>query len=177
MVYDHYEVWETAINKTVRFVVYDFPGVDREDVLQDLWEFVLSNPSLHSPDDDGVMGLLMKIGKRICWQYRKEDLRATSQYDYRPSDVRMILDNQFDYDDWCRTYVPPDCRSQLGNDHLDLAAEMSVALKQLQQESPSLHRAVVRWYGDNDRHPAGSPERYTHGRAINRLVEILNRYN
>lgn len=174
--FDKYDRWEALIDRVSKFVVRDFPDVDDVDIAKSLWDFVLSTPEFTDPDNDGVPGALIKVGKRYAWQYRKEYLKLTSQYTYRASDIRRILDTQFDYEDWEVTFVPDDARSELGNDHIELAADLSLGLAKLRAFSPDYYHAVVKWYRDHDHHPKGSPERGFCREAVEALTEIMNGY-
>jgi hypothetical protein len=170
-----YDEWAKEIERVATFVSYDFPDVDKDDVVQELGVFVLATPRLKNPSEEGVTVVLQKAAKDICWKYRKEALNVTSQYTYRPSDVKRILDKQFDYEDWDNTFVPDDARSEDGAQY-EVSADVSRGLDKLHAYHPDHYWLVVHWFRGQDHHPKRTPERDMMHEAIDYLTSIMNGY-
>jgi hypothetical protein len=170
-----YEQWDEVIGQVSRSVSRDFPDVETEDLYQHLWEFILTDGGL-IPESANTTSLLYRIANRYSWQLRKEHLNLSPQYAYRTSDVRKILETQFEYVDWDTTFVPDDARSELGCDSVELSAEVSWGLMRLKRRNEEYYDAILRRYGDFIVPHRTSNERRRLDRAIEALCDILNWY-
>lgn len=166
------EVWDDLIARVAKFVAWDFPNITYEDLYQSLWVFVLETPSLDA-NRQGVYTLLTKKAKTIAWDTRKEDLRLTSQYSYRTSDVREILEGIFEYESWAKGYCPADA---VGDDRMgsvDVRADVTWALEKL---PPQYQDIIYSRFRNNVQFEPHSAERRRLNRAVKRLTDVLNSY-
>lgn len=173
MTHEEALVWDDLILKIVRWAAYDFPDMDKDELRQNLWEYILSHPKI-DPDRQGVTSLLQGITKKKCWDQRKEQLQYSVQYSYRTTDVRKLLETAFFYLDWHDGFVPDDAVSI---DHMaayDIRADITQALQKMR---PAPYRdAIIERYRDGVEHPPGSKERQRLNRGVQRLTMTLNWY-
>lgn len=166
--------WSDLLARTARLVARDFPDVDQGDLYQELWIFVLENQTLRDPSQLGVARLLKNQCTKMAWNHRKEHLQWTSQYSYRTSDVRYILETSFDHGDWEGSFVPADAR---GGEDGAAATEVRVDVMWAYQRLPvAYQQAIKERYHDNIEPPSNSAQRKTLNRAIRRLTDTLNWY-
>lgn len=178
MLVSEYEDWEKVIEKISHKVARDFPDVEKEDLSQHLWQFVLEVKQRKTlePHEDGAFSLLYIIARRYAWSMRKEHLTLSPQYSYRTSDVRRILETQFDHIDWDITYVPEDAQSLRGDDSIEISAEIAWGLKRLRRRNERYYDAIIRRYRDGIIPDNNSNERKRMNKGIEMLAEILNWY-
>lgn len=168
--------WDDLITRTARFVASDFPGVDRDDLRQELWVWLLEKSNRKAPDAYGVARLVTTIARRMAWRQRAENLQNTSQYDYRRSDLCAILETTFTYNDWEGGFVPKDAQSidsDVAYDAVDVRMDITWAFEGL---SAAHQQALLRRYRDHIEPPAGTRERRALNRAIRSLLDNLNSY-
>lgn len=176
--------WDDIIRKVVVFVSHDFPDIDRDDLSQDLWVWLMKQHNLinHGPDRSGVVTIVRRRARFQAWQIRKEHLQQTAQYSYRNSDVRKILETVFDYMTWQNGFVPKDARSPLRTasgmvvdptDAIDVRADVTWAFETL---SEAHRKALLFRYRDGEEPAGGSSERRQLNRAIERLTDRMNSY-
>jgi hypothetical protein len=115
----------------------DYPGLDPEDIRQSLLLFVYENQgSLKGKEDGGNPRLILnKVCKMLCNKERAEQLSATVQYHYRPSDVRQILESYLGSGDPIKTFVPEDAVSESGNDAVECASDLMYALSVVDEKT------------------------------------------
>lgn len=101
---DIYSTWRSAVERTARYVARDFPGVEQEDLQQDLWGVIIEQ-GWTEPDDKTVLHALRTVARVQAYKYRTEQLSISPQYAYQPSEVRSILKKVFDHQDWPRRSV------------------------------------------------------------------------
>lgn len=172
MTVEEFDRWEQLIRRASSFVVHDFPGVERDDISQSLWEHVLRSPEL-DPDNPGCSSILVRVGKKLAWLQRKEHLQLSVQYQYRTSDLKEILETSFEYEDWGSGYCPADARSVDGMGPVDIRSDVLWGLKKL----PSNYRAsIYRRFKDKIDDPSDSAERRQSNRAVKKLADVLNSY-
>jgi DNA-directed RNA polymerase specialized sigma24 family protein len=168
-----FDTWRETVAKTAAFVTRDFPDIEEEEVRQELWLFVCENhKKLQTPDKGGSVKALIRCANNFCWEQRKQQLHITSQYSYRTSDVRKILETVFDYSQWDRTKVPDDARSEFNDVFMEVAADVKASYDKL----PTQYQQIiyVRYaLGETLR---TSAERERLKRAIARLCDYLNYY-
>ncbi len=165
--------WTRVINRAAKFAAHDFPGIEWEDLAQDLWVMVLRSRTLPDPLSPGLTSTLTKMAKRAAWQQRKQDLYATAQYNYRPSDLREILKSALDRSLWPSSFVPSDAHSLTNLDGLDVSADVSWAWSKL----PFSYRDILfRVYVAGETYATGTADRRRVDRAIEKITEILNFY-
>lgn len=100
-----FDTWKDRVHKITSYIARDYPNVEAEDLQQDLYTLILSR-RWTNPDDDSVVIILKRVAQWKAMQYRTQQIAGTSQYCYRPSEVRKILELVFDYNDWPRRSVP-----------------------------------------------------------------------
>lgn len=153
-------------------VASDFPDVEEEDLAQDLWEMMLKERSTHDKTHEGWFhSFLTKRARKIAWDRRKEHLQWTSQYSYRNSDVRKILEHVFDKERWESMPIPADAKSEDRN-RLDVAVDISWAFDKL---SVGYQAIIKRKYVDHETFTTGA-EKSRFNKAVARLTDILNFY-
>lgn len=162
--------WMKLIPKAAKFVCSDFPDIEQADIEQDLWVAVLENPNL-DPTREGVSTILVRLARSKAWEYRKEQLVWTSQYSYRTSDLRLILENVYHPECWGSSPIPNDAKSTDKN-KVDVFADVSWGIAQLPKQ---YRKAIETRYRDGVVLPAGA-ERTKLNRAIRRLADVLNFY-
>lgn len=118
--------WSDRISRASSKVCRGFPGVNHEDVAQEIWVRVCSLPQSLDYTRPGVQTILERLARAEAWKQRAAHLRATCQYLYRPADVREILQTAFDREDWPGSYVPDDAKSWDSGvmDSVDLRADI-----------------------------------------------------
>lgn len=167
------ELWHTLILKATWDAARNFPDIDKEDLIQDLYEFVLSTPTIVDPRRTGLLGLLKKQAKKMAWLQRKEHLQGTSQYNYCTDDVKKLLETVFDQEDWDGAWVPKDAQSE------DATAPIEVRVDVLTRfaELPTQYRGcILRRYRDKVIDPPDSAGRKQLNRAVTRLTDMMNMY-
>lgn len=100
-----YETWQSRVERTAKYVSKDFPDVEAEDLIQEMYEFVWRR-GWTNPDDESITIILKRVGMTKAMELRTQHLTVSPQYSYRPSEVRAILENVFDHEDWPRRSVP-----------------------------------------------------------------------
>lgn len=167
--------WDSLITRVSKGVVKDFPDLEWDDLYSSLWEDVIKDDSYNTHVYAPWMRThLRKRCRVVAWNLRKENLQWSSQYVYRPSDIRIILRAVFDYDDWERTFLPGDATEENNAAaRLDLAVDLSWSLDQL---SVSYRSILESHYHHGIEYEDGSAERKMLYRAEVRLTELLNQY-
>lgn len=171
MTEDRYSQWEDIVKKTARFVARDFPEASEEDLFQDLMMFVLEHPSLEAEHEYAARGLYNR-GVMFAWEYRKQALYITSQYAYRTSDVRKILETLFDYREWDASFVPSDAKTFREDDRLAVNSDLMDAYQRI---SYTYQECIYDRYGKNII-PVEPAEKSKLSRAIEKLTDVLNTY-
>ncbi len=109
-----YDIWVNPIKRTASFIARDFPDVEAEDLEQDLWVFVLER-DWETPEDKNMMLILRRYARSKAMEYLVQHRTTSVQYSYQTSEVRRILEQVFEYDNWPRRSVPG-YRADNGND-------------------------------------------------------------
>ncbi len=102
---DFYSVWQSRVERTAKYVSRDFPDVESEDLIQEMYEFVLRR-GWTNPNDESITIILKRVAMTKAMMLRTQHLTVSPQYSYRPSEVRSILENVFDHENWPRRSVP-----------------------------------------------------------------------
>lgn len=168
--------WDDLIRKSARFVTSDFPDVDRDDLIQETWVWLLRQRNMIDPDRPGVLKNLTRRIRYLAWETRKEQLQRSAQYSYRTSDVREILETLFNYADWQGSFVPRDAQSMDGLGHMDavdVRSDISWAFSTL---SETYRQAIISRYRDKRDPDVGTRQRKSLSRAVTRLTDRLNSY-
>lgn len=171
MTQNKYDLWKDACLRTAKYVAKDFPEVEAEDLFHDLILFVLENDNLKSPNDFGMITALNRKAITLSWEYRKQALYLTSQYCYRVSDIKKILEKVFHDDTWTTTYIPDDSKSIYDDDRMTANSDIKAAFQKLPDRYKKIINEVYLWRTDTD---SNSKRRLN--RAIERLADILNFY-
>lgn len=170
---DLYTLWNETVVKTAHFVIRDFPGAELDDLIQDLWAFIFSTPSLKHPDEIGNTTILIRVAKTAAWKQRADSLWASVQYAYRPSDVRKILETVYSPEDWDHSFVPEDAQSIDQDDCLTVNSDILAAIKYLPRE---YQKALISRYKYGVTPESNSADYRRLNRAVVRLVDTLNTY-
>ena len=167
-----YDAWEEIVSRTVRFVIKDFPDVEYDDLFQDVMAYVLQNSNLRNPDGEHVSTGLYKKATSYAWEYRKQSLYITSQYSYRTSDVKKILETLFDYREWTTSFLPDDAKSLSDDDRLVVNSDIKKAYDSLSDEYKQ--RIFTRYALKQE--PGTPNEKRNLNRAIEKLTDYINFY-
>lgn len=177
-----YDTWSPVTSRIARYVAYDFPDVESEDLAQDLLVEVLNRGwENESPDNQRITLILKKVAKSRAAQYRAEHYILSPQFNYRISDVRRILETVFEANDWLKAALS--ARAEVGSRS---SGEPSYNMDEVLVSHSDVHRAWKRLphqykvaiflrYGlkeDPETENAGRQLR----RAVARLTETLNSY-
>lgn len=162
-----------VVDKIARFIAYDFPNIEEDELKNEMVVHLLAKRPKKGPDDQILYRTLHRCAKMYALRRRTQDLDKTSQYEYRPSDVRRMLETLFHPDQWDRTYVPDDARSVDvgGDDRIELTADVKWALELLRMGDVLL---IKRKYKLRDKLD-DKTERACR-RAVDRLTIVLNSY-
>jgi len=166
--------WNGLILRVSRGVSKDFPDIETDDLYQDLWEDLLHEDYYVYLNEPWIKSYLSKRCRVVAWERRKENLQWSSQYSYRPSDIRTMLQTVFRQEDWDRIFLPSDAsEEERRSARLDVAVDLSWALDQLPDHYFQIieNRYANLVYYDKD-----SAESKMLYRAELRLTEILNTY-
>lgn len=151
----------------------DFPSIDPQDVFSSLYErlYTLERASL-DVRDPGVQAWLREEAQRIAWTIRTEQLRLTSQYEYRVSDVARIMETVFCREDWPSGFTPADARNEW--DHLaplEVRMDVCAAFLALDEE---LREVLIARYYDQQVPEAGTREAGRLRHSLNVLTNFMN---
>lgn len=165
--------YDTLIGRISSFVAHDFPNLDEAEIRGELTLAMMESRPDVAPDDRALYRVLLGRARRYAVQQRTEDLSKTSQYEYRPSEVRRMLEEVFDPLEWVNTYVPQDAKSiDLGGcDAIELTADISWAMDLL----PEKDRGLLRKRYEDQEDLSITQDRALL-RTIDRLTNILNSY-
>lgn len=166
--------WLPSIDTAARYVSNDFPDIEFEDVRSELVIFVLEKKQLTDPDQPGATTALQRFARNYAWDQRKQHLTLSSQYSYRPSDVRRILETLGNYRNWPNAKTPEDAKSMKGNDSIEMSADISRAFAKLR--GPYQEIIAARFF-KKQTFESGSADSKRLSRAIGALCDILNFYD
>lgn len=191
-----YEEVARDIDIVAKQVARDYPDIDWQDLRQELVVFVLENAKSLKPRSEGgnPRRLLNLVAQSYSKKLRTQHMTLSPQYAYRPSEVKLILENAFFGPD--RTsFVPDDARSPLSKtftvydpdgafhtedidpfhypDAMEVASDVKAALKKLK---PELREAIFERYVLMKVPDNSSWERKRLNNAINELTRKLNWY-
>lgn len=167
------EVFDDVVSKIAATVARDFPGIESGDISQHLYLTILQQRAhFKNPDDAGVTGALWKIAKNYAAQLRAEGLHVSVQYSYSRKDIKRILENTFNREEWHLTYVPEDAESIKDSaDEMDLQSDIKWGWTQLGEQE---QRVIFEKYGLKE--DLDATERKRLSRAIDNLTDIVNTY-
>lgn len=194
-----YEDLSDSIDRVARKTAQDWPDVDWEDVRQELVLFVLEHGSSIKLKDEGgnPVWLLGRVARTYCGKQRVQHLSLSTQYAYRPSDVKKILETAFDAIGITDTHIPLDARSHLHGtvrvhinpddksasvvdydpfkdvDAVEIASDVKAAYERLK---PDERASIFRRYGLGEIPDNNSYERKKLNTAIKNLTHKLNTY-
>src|SRR5688572_29963947 len=173
MTTDIYSLWKDLIGRVATFTVRDFPDVEKEEVIQELYLFVVENSDrLKSPDQVGALKSLSRAAKEYAWSLRKQHLQLSSQYSYRTSDVRHILETVFIHDDWANVRIPDDAASEFNDVFLEINSDVKRAYDKLGHVQK---KAIFSRYALGEV-PTDPPDKQRLYRALTALTDNLNWY-
>jgi hypothetical protein len=191
-----YEELKDTVDLVSKVVARDYPDIDWQDLRQDVAVFVVENGKSIKPKSDGgnPKRVLMLVAQSAAKKYRTQHMILSPQYAYRPSDIKLILENAFLGPDKS-SYVPDDARSPLSRtfntfdpndsfsveevdpfhytDYVEIASDVKATIKKLKYE----HReALYERYVLGEIPSNASWERKRLNNAINELTRKLNWY-
>ncbi len=170
---DFYALWKEMVERTAKFVARDYPNVEWQDVAQELYLFLLEKSGkMKSPDQPFAANVLTKQARLVCQRERAQHNYVTSQYFYRNSDVRKILQTVYDRKDWEEAHVPEDARSEFRDDRLEVSADVKRALQELNHSDQEV---LFRRYALGEDMTDGTFRQQV-SRAVKSLTETLNSY-
>lgn len=159
-----------------RMTASDYPDIEWEDVRQHLCLFILEKADALKYEGNGgsVKSILKKVAKDFCKKERAQQNFLSSQYSYRPSDVKKILESAFDQEGLDKTYVPEDARSvKSAMDEVEIASDVRDAFLRL---APDYQISLFMRYAMREVPAHASYERKRLNKAVNELTRILNSY-
>jgi DNA-directed RNA polymerase specialized sigma24 family protein len=170
-----YDDLSEVIDRVARSVAKDYPDIEWEDVRQELVVFVLQHgKSIKLREEGGnPKWLLERVAQTYAKKNRTQHLILTSQYAYRPSDVKQILETAFMPEQRENTYVPEDASSLDGIDSLQISSDVMAAYELLK---PDMKEVLFRRYALNQVPSNETYERKRLNKAINELTLKLNSY-
>lgn len=160
-----------------RSVAQSYPGVMADDIYQELCLFVLQHGSnLDTENEPGCRHILGRAAHIYAGKERAAGLSATCQYNYRPQDVRRILETALsdDREAWPHCHVPEDAKSLKGSAAIEVTLDVRMALEELPYTDAS---ALLSRYRDGEVPDPTSAERKRLDRAVDRLCEALNGFS
>lgn len=170
-----YEDLARLIDSVAKIVAKDYPDVDWEDLRQEMALFVVKHgKSIKLKEEGGNPKWLMeRVAKQAAKEARAKHLILTSQYAYRPSDVKEILETAFSPESRENTFIPEDAVSLDGIDSIQLSSDVLAAYDMLK---PELKEAIFRRYALNQIPSNETYDRKKLNRAVNELTYKLNTY-
>jgi len=173
---DFYSVWEGDVSRIATFVAKDFPDVDAEDISQEmmLWLWEKGRVKFNNPDAAGASTALFWLAKKIAGDYRRQHLTISSQYSYKTSDVKQILESIFSVEDWATAFIPEDCRAEEFDEHMAIYSDVAWAYENLPAQ---YQNAIYGRYYHGIEYESDSNGRRTLNRAIEKLADVLNTYS
>lgn len=160
-----------------RSVSRSYPGVEADDIYQELCLFVLQHgDSLDVENESGCRHILARAAHIYAGAERAAGLSATCQYNYRPQDVRKILETALnsDRESWPHCHVPEDAKSLKGSAAIEVALDIRMALEELACTDASALRSRYQ-YGEVPDPTSAARKRLD--RAVDRLCEALNGFS
>lgn len=165
-------LWKDTAKRAAKFVAKDFPEVDAEDLEQDLLVYILGNERLTDPEDDDYSYYnLLRVTRSLAWDYRKQHLTLT-QYAYRTTDVKRILETYFDSREWLNP-LSMDMQSVSLADKMVVHSDIGYAYDRLK---PNAKREIFKRYALKE-FPEDNATEKRLAYAIEKLTDILNTYN
>jgi hypothetical protein len=167
-----------TVDAASRTVARDYPGVDSDDLYQSLCLWVLENAKwLKTDEEAGCKYIIYRAAHIIARQERAESLHRCAQYDYRPADVRKILESVFEpAENRLQAHVPDDGASlkKTGMDGIEVTLDVMAAVDELGIIEAD---AIVSRYRDGIIPDADSSERKRLDRAVHKLTDLVNSYS
>lgn len=163
--------WSRLIDKVAHGAARDFPDSSIEDITQALWITLLESQSrgkLLDTEEEYAESALWFAAKSAAWKERKEHLTISPQYGYRTSDIRGLLENFFNREEWMNSYTPEDAESELGDVGLEMQSDLSRAWDRLK---PQYKVLIFTRFGLKE-----NVDSKKLSRAISRMADILNTY-
>lgn len=165
------------IRKIADSLAIQWPGIDREDITQEMTLKVAENWATVSEHDDRhkiALGLAKKRGVQFCSEERYYYQAQTAEWIYTPREVRALLaEYYYDADAW----LAPPTRPQGGRQTVE-ADGLWVALADIQTAleavSESDQAAIVAAFDAGEK-PTTGAEKMRLSRAIDRVTARLNR--
>lgn len=161
-----------VVNQISRFVAHDFPNVEQDEIKTELTVWLMERKPSQPPDNRLLFRALRRRAKGYALYQRSVALHKSVQYEYRPSDVRRILEDLW-VSDRASQFVPGDARSTMDTsmDGSDTAADISWALELLPETDYFLLCRKYRFA-----HTLEDSQERKIRRIVDRLTDILNSY-
>jgi DNA-directed RNA polymerase specialized sigma24 family protein len=170
-----YDEWRKKIRKMAFQIIRDYPDLELEDVMQEMWIGILmaqAKGKLLTPSERHVESTLRYIGTEYAQEQRNQHLTLSVQYAYRTRDIRKLFENFFEKQTWLDAEVPDDAKSELGPVQLELLGDLGRAYARL----PLQYKQIIFRVFFLQETPENSTERVRLSHALGRCAEILNSY-
>jgi DNA-directed RNA polymerase specialized sigma24 family protein len=172
LTHDDYDWASEIVKRAAVAVARRWPGIDREDIEQEIWVFLLPKFDGLLKDDDYLFTAASRAGNEYAAGERDHYTRQTAQWIYTPNEVRALFKEAF-FDPACWEEAP-----QKEKANRLFAGGVVVALWDMQEAFNGLpeqyQEAITRCYRDRPgvRQDEATSKRLR--RAIDRATELLN---
>lgn len=170
------DVLGPEIDRLADSLAIQWPGIDKDDIRQEMWIKVCQNweaVSRHEDAEKIALGLAKKAGQGYCSNERYFYQAQTAEWIYTPAEVRHILAQYyFDNDAWTAAPTKPQAgRQTVEADGLSIALiDVKIAIERLSEA----HQAIlIRAFHGAESLSAGDRKRLQ--RAVDNVVKFLNR--
>lgn len=169
---DDYDWAVDILGRAAATVARRWPGIDREDIYQEMWAGILPNFEQMPRDDDYLFKAACNAGNKYAAGERDYYSRQSAQWVYTPGEVRGLFKEAF-FDPTCWEAVPTEATSESVR-----SGGVVVALWDLQRVWLALSDAqrdvIALCYRDTpwERHDDATRKRLQ--RAIDAATRLLN---
>jgi hypothetical protein len=172
LTHDDYEWAAEIVQRAAYTVARKWPGIDREDIEQEIWVFLLPKFDKMPRDDDYLFKSAARAGHDYAANERDHYTRQTAQWIYTPNEVRALFRDAY-FDPACWEEAP-----QKEKANRLFAGGVVVALWDMQEAFKGLPGAyqdvIVRCYRDQPGVKRDEATRKRLNRAVDRATELLN---
>lgn len=163
--------WGDRIDRIADQVAADFPDALADDLAQSMWEGLLREQAKGKMLDWNALNMVSALrfmARTAAWEERKNHLSLSSQYNYRTTDVRHLLETFFERSEWEGACVAQDAVSELNFDGVEMSADLSRAWDLLTRPQKT---HILLYFGFRQKVDSKKLSA-----AIKRMADILNDY-
>lgn len=171
------EIILVEIDKSAKRIARDWPGIDAEDIAQEMVLKVCENWDASLKDQDGptrrrmALGLAELRGKQYAAGERYEYQQSTSEWIYTPQEVRGLLAEYFLIDGWEDAPRRPNRTETVAADGVSVAL---MDIRKAYEAAPERDQTLImRAYQSHESLP--DTDYRALRRAVDRLAQALNR--